>query len=144
MSQSSGRKFPLFVHVYTWLALLVLSLLPLALALLARAANGPLSGEAWALVIGSIVLSQALFRYVQHRCSSTGLPYWDGLLYIAWTMNTGWAYFSIFFVIPALAVALVVSLSFALVGDIMRNESLAPASFRKLLDFFYRIRLVQQ
>lgn len=77
------------------------------------------------------------------RCSTPALPAFRGLLLITAYMTIGMGNFSLFFVIPAVAFAIVAVISIALVSLFRNDGAYARKQFRKLVEFYRRHRMYQ-
>jgi hypothetical protein len=140
---SERVKVGFFVHLYAWTFVLLSSLWPLVPPLvLARHSVVPTS--TWAVAVGLVVFIQAAFWYVQYRCSSDKLSYWDGLLVVTASMMTGWVYSSLIVTLPVLAFTFVASFLFALYAEIRRAPGEAAERFHNLVVRLYQHRMVQR
>ncbi len=83
------------------------------------------------------------FWYANRRCGDPRQSYLTGLSWITQFTMTGWTYLSFATVMPALLAAFLGSVAIAIVGDIRRAPSYAPARWWRLVGFFYRHRMVQ-
>lgn len=143
MEEERAVEFPLTARLYAWAFVIAASLAPLALPLHELRHDPGASQLDWSLILPAIVGLQLLFVYVQWRCSSASLSFWQGLYYVACAMGTGWWYFSVLIIFPAMALMSVAALVLALYADIRRQPQLAPRYFHRLVRFFYRNRMVQ-
>jgi hypothetical protein len=140
----SGRvKVGVFVHLYAWGFVLMASLWPLVPPLV-LARHSVVPSRAWIMAVGFVVFIQAAFWYVQRRCSSEKLSYWDGLLVVTASMMTGWMYSSLIVALPVLAFTFVASFLFAVYADVRRVPGEAAERFRKLVGRLYQNRMVQR
>jgi len=139
-----GRvKVGVFVHLYAWAFILLASLWPLVPPLVA-ARHSAVPTHTWIIALGLVVFIQAAFWYVQHRCSSEKLSYWDGLLVVTASMMTGWMYSSFIVALPVLAFTFVASFFFAVYADVRQAPSEAAERFHKLVVRLYQHRMVQR
>jgi hypothetical protein len=141
--RGSRVKVGFFVHLYAWAFVLALSLWPLVPPLL-LARHSAVPVNAWLVAIGLIVFIQALFWYVQYRCSSEALSYWEGLLVVTASMMTGWVYSSLIVALPVLAFTFAASFLFAVYAEVRRVPGEAAERFHKLVSRLYRNRMVQR
>jgi len=135
-------KVSLLAHIYTWAFILCFSLSPLLITVFYASQTG-LSTQQLFVSVFSVISIQAVFLYIQYRCSNENLSYLDGLLIITSCMMTGWAFISLFVVFPALLIALLSSFAIAVYGDINHSSKETPLRFRKLLMHFYEHRMHQ-
>jgi hypothetical protein len=77
------------------------------------------------------------------RCSTPGLPAFRGLLLMTAYMTIGMGNFSLLFVIPAVAFAIVAIISIALVSLFLNDAAYARKQFRNLVEFYRRHRMYQ-
>jgi hypothetical protein len=131
-----------FVHFYTWIFVLAISLWPVV-ALALRARHVAIPTDSWLAAVGTVGVIQALFWYVQSRCSSEKLSYWDGLLIVTASMMTGWVYSSMLVVFPVLLFTFLSSVGFALYCEVRGVPSEAAELFHKLVARLYRNRMRQ-
>jgi hypothetical protein len=103
----------------------------------------PVPAFAWIISCAWAALTAALYFYASWRCSSEELPYYEGLLFVAYSMSAVTPNFSFFFVIPSLLFVFLSSLAFALWGDISRNRDYAKTRFYSLIGQFYKNRMRQ-
>ena len=89
------------------------------------------------------IITAALFSWVNVRCSSDRLPYWDGLLYAAASTSIGWGYVSSFFGFLAVLAVLVSSAFIAIYGAIRLDPDNTKTDYLRLIQFFYRHRMVE-
>jgi hypothetical protein len=116
-----------------WLAVVGLRAAPL-LAVLIWSRHGEVSWGIWGAACAASLLLQAVFFFVERRCSSTEMPYHHGLLIASASVSTGWTYFDLFLVFAAVSVSQLASCGFALTGN-------AAARYRSLAHWFYRNRV---
>ena len=128
------------VHIYLWLGLIVVSVVPAFLisGALFDASQFVEGAFAFAVLLASF---QALFWYSRRRCSSQELAAWDGLLYITSYMTIGVGTTSLFVAVPAAIVAVLglIGIAVASVGD----EALAREWFQSMVAWFSRHRMYQ-
>jgi hypothetical protein len=136
-------RFPLMVHVYVWTFLVGIGVSPV-LVLLLRRHTHPITPDAWISAIAMIIAIQLLFFYAQRRCSSQALSFWNGLMYVAAFMETGWPYLSIVFVYPSLLAVFILSIALSLYSDMTLAPSRASIQYRRMVGFFYKYRMHQQ
>jgi hypothetical protein len=91
---------------------------------------------AWAVALVAAILLQAMFFYVERRCSSPGMPYYHGLLIASASVSTGWTYLDPFLVLAAVTATHLLSCGFVLTRD-------APARYLGLAHWFHRNRVEQ-
>ena len=140
----SGRvKVGVFVHLYAWVFVLMASLWPLIPPLVV-ARHSAVPTSTWAVAVGLVAFMQATFWYVQRRCSSDKLSYWDGLLVVTASMMTGWMYSSLIVALPVLAFTFVASFLFAVYADVRQVPGEAAERFHKLVVRLYQNRMVQR
>jgi hypothetical protein len=77
------------------------------------------------------------------RCSTPALPAFRGLLLMTAYMTIGMGNFSLLFVIPAVAFAIVAITSIALVSLFLNDAAYAQKQFRNLVEFYRRHRMYQ-
>ena len=93
---SKGRpRFRFARHLELWLDLILIGFLPLYVVLEKMNTTVVPPGYLRAALAWPIVAA-ALFSWVNVRCSSARMRYWDGLLYAATLSSTGWEYVSFF------------------------------------------------
>jgi hypothetical protein len=141
MSDKSVR-FPWMVHAYVWVFLIALGLAPV-ISVLLRRRYSPVSLTDWVSAIMLMAVIQALFLYSQKRCSSDKLSYWNGLLYVAAFMSTGWSYLSMVFVFPTLLIVFIASITLSIYYDLAPSRVNAAFQFHRIVSFFYKNRMVQ-
>ena len=97
--------------------------------------------------VKAAILGMALFVGVfwlsLRRCSTPALPAFRGLLLITAYMTIGMGSFSLLFVIPAVAFAIVAIVSIALLSLIRNDAAYARKHFRNLVKFYQRHRMYQ-
>lgn|GEM_PF-6198890 len=77
------------------------------------------------------------------RCSTPALPAFRGLLVITAYMTIGVGSFSLLFVIPAVAFAIVSTIAIAFVSLFGKDTAYARHRFRQLVEFYRRHRMYQ-
>ncbi len=77
------------------------------------------------------------------RCSAPELPGFRGLLLLTAYMTIGMGSFSLFFVIPAVAFAIVAIMAIALVSLLRNDTDYARRRFRTLVEFYRKHRMYQ-
>jgi hypothetical protein len=77
------------------------------------------------------------------RCSTPALPAFRGLLLITAYMTIGMGTFSLVFVIPAVAFAIVSIIAIALVSLFRKDTAYARKQFRHLVEFYRKHRMYQ-
>lgn len=135
-------RFSWMTHAYVWLFMTLLGITPVLIALWYRRIE-PVTTPEWAVAIASVVAIQLLFLYSQWRCSSEKLSFWDGLLFVSASMSTGWMYFSMAFVFPALMAVFVASICLSAYCDLVPSSKTAAYRFHKLIFLFYQNRMRQ-
>jgi len=131
------------IHAYVWVFLIALGMTPVILVLLKRR-SFPTEPSDWILAIIEMIGIQILFWYVQRRCSSENLSYWDGLLYVAAFNETGWPYLSMVFVFPSLLLIFIASMSLSIYYEFVPPSAKAAFQFHRMISFFYRNRMLQK
>lgn len=135
-------SFPAQVQFFTWLFVILVSLLPIGICYrLSRSVDLPT--RVWIMAAVTVGIIQFIFLYVQSRCSSDNLSYWDGMHYVSYYMYAGSSYLAFFLIMPALSVLLLLSLCLAMYGDTFGNRALTRVHFYKLIMFFYNHRMIQ-
>jgi hypothetical protein len=134
------NRIPVFGTFYTGMFLLGLTLWPIAVAAV-MAERPPLPRFAWPIAVAGVAGMLALLGYVQRRCSTERLSFWRGLVVIASCMTTGWVYFSMIFVFPALLATFVACLALAVYGDLRGDPGRAATWFHGFVAGFYAIRM---
>ena len=133
-------RFPIAVWCYLVSFFLLLGFLPVCLA----ATTGHTAAPAfWVAALMWPFVLALLAVYAQRRCSSGGMGYTDGLLWITGSMMTGWVYLSFFLTIPVLLMAYSASIFFAVFGDLRRSRGYSQAKWYMLVHYFYRNRMKQ-
>lgn len=128
------------VKTYFWLVFCLLCFAPIGVVSIF--ANGRVVSLAWWVAsISWPAFIAALFWYGTLRCSADKMPFHDGLLWITWSMITGWMHMSFFTVTPALLAAFLGSILIAVYGDLHRRPDFAPAKWSQIASFFYRNRM---
>jgi hypothetical protein len=93
------------------------------------------------------ILGMGLFVVVLwlslRRCSAPELPAFRGLLLVTAYMTIGVGSFAFFFVIPAVAFAIVAIVAIALVSLFRNDTASARRQFRNLVGFYRRHRMYQ-
>jgi hypothetical protein len=89
------------------------------------------------------IIAAALFSWVNVRCSSVRLRYWDGLLHAAALSSTGWEYVSFFLGFLAVLAVLISSACIAIYGAICLDPDKTKTDYLRLIQFFYRHRMVK-
>lgn len=140
--QDKRPKFPAYVQFFTWLFIAIYSLSPLAICY-KLSTKSILPPHAWSWAVLSVIGLQIIFFYVQHRCSSEELSYWEGMNYTSYSMNAGTSSVAFFLILPSLSLLFVLSLPIALYGEVRRNPKLSQKYFYNLVNFFYKNRMVQ-
>ena len=77
------------------------------------------------------------------RCSAPGLPAFRGLLLITSYMTIGMGTFSLIFVIPAVACAIVAIIAIAVVSLLRNDTAYAQRQFQHLVEFYRKHRMYQ-
>jgi len=124
--QTARRRFSPFVYFYLVTFFLLLGFLPICLV----ATIGDLAAHPhyWVASLIWPVGMIALAFYAQRRCSSERMRFRDGLLWITASMMTGWVYMSFLTVWPALFIAFLGSVVFAIYGDLNRQVNTATVN----------------
>ena len=135
-------RFSLFTQVCVGFFFIALSVSPVAIFLLLRRGQ-PIADVDWILPIVGVGVIQALFWYADKRCSSENLSYWNGLLFVAAFMSTGWIYMSMLLIFPALLVAFLASVGLALYYDLTFTPGKAAFKFHRLVHTFHQHRMRQ-
>lgn len=134
--------FPPHVQFFTWLFVICLSLTPVGVWYKLVHPAG-FSVRTWVVPLLGVGLVQLVFLYVQSRCSSESLTYWEGMHFVSYSMYGGTSYVAFFLITPALSVLLLLSVGFAIYGDIRRDRALPRRHFHRAVHFFYRKRFNQ-
>ena len=134
------QKFPLIVHTYFWITFSLLGLSPI-LFLYVLSDRMAVMPRLWASSFVWPLLVAIFFWYGSFRCSSKKAPFRDGLLWITWSMLTGWMNMSFLTVTPTLLTAFFGSILIATYGDLQRRPEYAPAKWSQIVAFFYRNRM---
>ncbi len=135
-------KFSMVVHFYLGLFIVAICLSPIIAAVAADKRHA-LHAYAWAAAYGGSISAVGLLWYASIRCSSERLTYREGLLFVTSYMMTGWSYFSLVFVFPALLATAFASIAFSVLGEFRGGPSLAAHQFHRLVAAFYRYRMHQ-
>ena len=140
---SQNQKFPLIAHTYFWLFFSLLGLLPLIfLYLLSDSLVATsLMWAMWAASLAWPLFMATVFWYGSRNCSSEKMPFQDGMLWITWSMITGWSTFSFCTVPPALLSAFLGATVVAIYGDLLKRPEYAPEKWSRIVAFFYRNRM---
>ncbi|MBV8062114.1 MAG: hypothetical protein JOY51_00885 [Nevskia sp.] len=88
----------------------------------------------WGMAFAASMVLQAIFFFVERRCSSPELPYHHGLLVVGASVSTGWTYFDPFLVLASVTSAQLISCGLALAPD-------APVRYTRLVHWFHRNRV---
>lgn len=140
--QNRVLRFSWFTHAYVWMFLVALSTTPVIAVLLLRR-GFPIDTADWEATIAAMFCIQVLFWYSQKRCSSEVLSYWNGLLFVAAFMSTGWVYFSMAFIFPALLLVFLASIGLSVYYDLFPSKMNAAFRFHQMIHFFQKNRMRQ-
>jgi hypothetical protein len=88
-------------------------------------------------------LFAVVFSVSLRRCSTPALPAFRGLLLITACMTIGMGNFSLLFVIPAVAFAIVAIIFIAFLSLLQNDSANAQKHFRSLLEFYRKHRMYQ-
>jgi hypothetical protein len=136
------RKFSIFYHVFVGMFIIGTAFLPLFAAEV-FSEEIPVPPIAWIISCGWALMMAIIYWYVSWRCSSEELTFYEGLLFVAYSMAAMTPNFSFFFVMPSLLFVFLSSVFFALRGDIARDAGYAKMRFYRLVTRFYKNRMRQ-
>lgn len=94
-------------------------------------------------VLFGVGVFAVVFWLSLRRCSTPASPAFRGLLLITACMTIGMGSFSLLFVIPAVAFAMVALISVALVSLFRNDAAYAQRHFKDLVQFYRRHRMYQ-
>jgi hypothetical protein len=135
-------KFRPHVHVYLWLALLVVSVSPFIIAsAMDWSDSHPL--RAFGLALASAALVQLGLWLARRRCSAQELSWWEGMLAVTGYMSIGIGRISALIALPVASLAIVASMIIALLGVARGDATFAPRQFRRLVMLACRNRMYQ-
>jgi hypothetical protein len=97
----------------------------------------------WMLASGWCVVFVTLVFILHFRCHAPECSWLDGMLSITGYMMTGWETSTFFVLIIALPVSFFWSLGIAVASFIHRDAKRTAISFRRMIWFFYRHRMVR-
>jgi len=140
---SKGRpRFRVTSHMVVWMDLILIGFLPLYVVL-ERMNNTAVPPGYFRAALAWPIIAAALFSWVNVRCSSDRLLYWDGLLYATASMSVGW--FGLYFFMGFFAVlAVLISSAFiSIYGAIRSDPDKTKTDYLRLIQFFYRHRMVE-
>ncbi len=140
--RTTEPRFSPYAYFYVCLFFLLVGFLPVW-TVFATGLGTLLPSPCRAASLGWPALIAAFFWYASLRCSSERLGYWHGLLWVAGSMLAGTLYMSFFLILPVLMVVFSGSVLIACFGDIRRDPSYAPDRWLRLIQYFYRNRMVQ-
>jgi hypothetical protein len=98
----------------------------------------------WPGAFAAVVFIQLLFWIAQRRCSSEDLTYWEGLLVVAASVETGSYLISLPLAFLMLLFTFVASLFFALLHNPRRAARYAPLCFGRMVVAIHKRRLYRQ
>jgi len=135
-------QFRAHVHVYLWIAVLLMIGVPFVLAdrAAARTIN---SDRAREVAVAVAALSLAGLWFARRRCSVPEYSWWYGMQVITGSMTIGVGRFSIMVAVPTAIIAILVSIAAAIVGASKGDVSYAPRQFHRLVRFGHRNRMYQ-
>ena len=135
-------KVGLHVHVYLWLAILILGVLSLVLAVVFIPLHAPTDFQALAILAIPFWVWFALWLSLR-RCSSPEVTGFQGLLLIAAFMTTGIGGFAMLIAIPALVIAMLYSIVIATISLFRPDPSFASREFGWLISKYHHHRMYQ-
>lgn len=141
MNQSNKPAFS-FAHAYAGIFFLCFFASPL-LVVAHRHRHEPIPQDELLQAAAITFFLLLCMAYARKRCANERMGYWRGVLIVAGSMTAGWVYFSMVFVFPALLYLSIMSVLYALLGDLRGRPELAPGSFQKLVLRFYEHRMHQ-
>ena len=136
----AAPTFSTTVHVYLWLSLAFICLLPIVGVAVAAAPEQAETEDLLKALAASIVTC-ALLAFADFRCSTSDFSYKTGLLYVTAFMQTGWVYLSFLYVVPALLGMCIASVALAVYS--LKDPDSSRRRFAALVQFFYRHRMFQ-
>ena len=145
MRDKDGTYYPvrvgLHIHVYVWLSLIVISVLPFFVGVWLTLDAGPL--ESLVAGLSLIVAVQVLFWIARRECTDEALTFREGLLIVAASMAIGVGWISVLLTLPALAATVTIASAYSLAGLIRRSPEFAPDRYKRLVAWFQRHRMYQ-
>src|SRR5262245_56627690 len=102
----------LHVHVYLWVALVAISLLPFLLVS-SEIFDAEHVAEGLTTFFAMVIAFQSLLWLARMRCASDSLGVWDGWLYVTGSMSIGVGGTSLLVAVPCTAVAVLATAGIA-------------------------------
>jgi hypothetical protein len=128
-------RISLLTRINILLGLLAVSLAPLWWTWQAIRA-GEMDEQSWIVLVLELLLVQLLLWQAQRRCTSTRLPYWQGIAVVAACIRTNWMYTDVLLALLILPLVFAACAGFAFLKR--------PAHrFQRLVHSFYRNRMEQ-
>jgi hypothetical protein len=137
---NTRRRFSPFVSSYVYAFFLIIGLMPLWVVFATDFGSSLPSHYRLVSLLWPVWIA-GCFWYANRRCTTERLPYWNGLMWVAASMMTGWTYMSFFIVLPVLLVVFPVSVLIAILGDLRHSSGYAADKWSRIVSHFYRHRM---
>ena len=131
----------LHIHLYVWLSLVAISVIPFFVGLWLAIDTEPL--EALLSGLALLVSVQVLFWITRRACTDEALTFWEGLVIVAANMAIGVGPFSVVLAFFALTATVTIGAGYALAGLARQSKEYAPARYKRLVAWFHKYRMHQ-